>query len=517
MWSCSEVSEIIKYETSDIKTGFELDPETTATYEEVIDYYKSLAAVIPQILVQEIGQTDSGKPLHSVIVSKSGFSPYALHKDDKLTLFVNNAIHPGEPCGVDASMMLARDLIKNDSLSSILDHVNLIIIPVYNVGGSLNRGSHSRANQVGPKAYGFRGNSKNLDLNRDFIKADSKNAHAFTKFYTDYSPDVFIDNHTSNGADYQYVLTLIATQKDKLSAPLADLMTKDMLPQLYDKMENDQYQMTPYVYSRGVPDEGIYGFLDYPRYSSGYTTLHNSIGFISETHMLKPYKDRVWSTYHFMKNVMLYMQSHNTAIKEARADAISKVQTQDSFALDWTIDASIVDTIAFKGYEAGYKPSEVTGQDRLYYDRSKPFTKPVAHFNSYKPSVVVKKPTAYLIPQAYDNVVQRLKNSGVIVGTLGQDTTVDVEHYYIDSYETRKSPYEAHFLHYNVKVSTKKQPWTYYNGDSIVYVNQPINRLNVETLEPQGADSFFAWNFFDGILMQKEYFSPYVFEDTAAK
>ena len=35
-------------------------------------------------------------------------------------------------------------------------------------------------------------------------------------------------------------------------------------------------------------------------------------------------------------------------------------------------------------------------------------------------------------------------------------------------------------------------------------------------LEPTGDDSFFAWNFFDGILQQKEGYSDYRWDDVAA-
>ena len=55
----------------------------------------------------------------------------------------------------------------------------------------------------------------------------------------------------------------------------------------------------------------------------------------------------------------------------------------------------------------------------------------------------------------------------------------------------------------------------YYKGDYIIPTDQIAVRYLVETLEPEAPDSFFAWNFFDGILQRKEYFSDYLFEDTA--
>jgi hypothetical protein len=57
----------------------------------------------------------------------------------------------------------------------------------------------------------------------------------------------------------------------------------------------------------------------------------------------------------------------------------------------------------------------------------------------------------------------------------------------------------------------------FYEGDYLVFTDQIKNRYIIETLEPQATDSFFAWNFFDSTLGQKEHFSDYVFEDVAAQ
>jgi len=125
--------------------------------------------------------------------------------------------------------MLFRDyLAKPDLFKPLLDKVVIVAIPVYNVDGCLNRGSYSRANQDGPESYGFRGNARNYDLNRDFVKCDSRNARTFNQIFRTWNPDIFVDNHTSNGADYQYVMTLIATQHNKLEAPLGEFLQNTM-------------------------------------------------------------------------------------------------------------------------------------------------------------------------------------------------------------------------------------------------------------------------------------------------
>ena len=497
------------------ETVFERDNKTTATYGEAITYYEELS-MHKHVQMLAIGSTDSGYPLHEVVVTNDGvFDPQEISKAGKVVMLVNNAIHPGEPCGVDASMMLARDLLANRA--NLLEHAVVVIIPVYNIGGALNRGKYSRANQNGPEAYGFRGNAKNLDLNRDFIKSDSKNARAFAMIYHKWKPQIFIDNHTSNGADYQYTMTLIPTQKDKLHPTLASHMSDRLLPSLYQKMEEKNYEMTPYVYAmHEIPDKGIMGFLDLSRYSSGYASLHHAISFMPETHMLKEYKDRVRSTYAFMESMLEYISKEYSELLHNFKLAREQSSYQNTWPLQYELDKEDVGQLTFKGFEAKYKTSGVTGMDRLYYDRSAPYTKSIPYYNTYKAAIQVDKPMAYVIPQAYSEIIELMELNGVEVQRLAADTVIELDMYYIEDYSSTSKPYEGHYLHHSVEVKTERQSVQFYKGDYKIVTDQVANRYIVETLEPQGPDSFFAWNFFDGTLMQKEHFSAYVWEDLAA-
>jgi hypothetical protein len=507
----------IAMETSAQITPYESSgKKETATYDQAIAHYTMLAKTYPQAKLLTYGSTDFGKPLHVLVLSRDKvFDPAAVKKADKRVLLINNGIHPGEPEGIDASMMLARDLLKDDSLPK---DVVICIIPVYNIDGSFNRTSTSRANQNGPVAYGFRGNSKNYDLNRDFIKSDSKNSLAFQQIFNTWQPEIFVDTHTSNGADYQYTMTLIPTHKDKMTTVLANYLNKTMLPSLYEKMAAEGYEMTPYVNSvEETPDAGITGFLESPRYSTGYTTLHNTIGFMPETHMLKAYDKRVDATYKLLKVYVNVVERDAKLIGENKKQADQNVAKQERFAIDWKLNNKVYETFDFKGYAAKYKPSEVSGLDRLYYDRNEPYTKPIKYWNTFDASTTVNKPKAYIIPQAWSKVVDLLKLNNVKVSTLGADQKIDAELYYIADYKTATKPYEGHYPHSAVKLNPVKESLQYYKGDFIVYVDQPSNRYIVETLEPQAMDSFFNWNFFDSILTMKEHFSAYVFEDTAAE
>lgn len=510
--SCSIES---KKETVDFTTIFEKsEGKQTATYDETIQYYTDLAEIYPEISIQAIGNTDSGKPLHIVTLNPDKDFDFESIRKTKRILFINNGIHPGESDGIDATMMLYRDIV-NGKIETPKNTV-LVTIPIYNVGGSLNRNSTTRTNQNGPESYGFRGNARNYDLNRDFIKSDTKNARTFAQIFHLVQPDVFIDNHVSNGADYQYILTHLFTQHNKLGGPLGDYIHNNIMPALEQKLANKNWDITPYVnvFNR-VPEAGFSQFMDYPRYSTGYITLWNTLGMMVETHMLKPYKQRVEGTYELMKSMIEIVETNAEEIKSLREKQFEAYSKATTYPLDWEIDTTKSSTLLFKGFEGSRITSEITGAERLKYDRTKPFTKYVIYQDYFKPKIEVDIPKVYVIPQGWWNVIDLLKLNNIDMQTLEKDSVITVQSYKIESYDTRKQPYEGHFLHYNIKLRQETETIQFSKGDYIVFTNQNGLRYLLETLEPQAPDSFFNWNFFDTILQQKEGFSPYVWEDMA--
>lgn len=504
---------------SQLITPFERDSQQTATYAEIIDFYQKLDKSSPYIRMFESGTTDIGKPLHTVVLATDkAFTPEKARKQGKLILFINNGIHPGEPEGIDATMLFLRKYAGLPTFRTFLEKVVIVAIPVYNVDGCLNRSAFSRANQNGPASYGFRGNAQNLDLNRDFVKCDSKNAQSFNQIFAYWNPDVFIDNHTSNGSDYQFTMTLIASQHNKMQPDLGKYMQEKMIPELTQLMKGRNWDLAPYIESvEETPDNGIFAFLETPRFSTGYAALHNTMGFIPETHMLKPFPRRVWATYDLLDCVLSFMRTNASDIQAIRTKVNLSVQQQKVFPIRWELDTTQKASFHFKGFEAKYKPSDVSGLPRLYYDRNQPFSKDIPFWDEYKVTQYITAPKYYVIPQAYSKVIERLKWNGIKMQTLAKDTVLEVELYKLSNVQNATRPYESHFLHGSVEVAPFMQKKQYYKGDFLIEMNQTKNRFIVETLEPQAPDSYFAWNFFDGILQQKEYFSDYVFEDLAAE
>lgn len=256
--------------------------KATSTYFEKIEFYKALSKKFHLIKFKTMGFTDAGYPLNLILVNNNkDFEPSSWHSHHKVVILINNGIHPGEPDGIDASMMLVRDIVNKKI--TLPYNVALGIIPVFNIGGALNRNSFSRANQNGPESYGFRGNAQNLDLNHDFIKCDSKNARSFTEIFHFLNPDILIDNHVSDGADYQHVMTLITTQYDKLGKELGTWVKTTFEPKLFTGMKDKGWDMAPYANVEDTdPSNGFAQFYDSPRYSSGYAALFSTISFMPE-------------------------------------------------------------------------------------------------------------------------------------------------------------------------------------------------------------------------------------------
>ncbi|MGN6568414.1 MAG: M14 family metallopeptidase [Flavipsychrobacter sp.] len=489
----------------------------SATYQQAIDYYKQLCAKYPTLKMEETGSTDTYYPLHVVYYSNDEhFDRLRWKKQGKIILLINNGIHPGEPDGIDACMMMLRDAASGKI--KIPDNVALAVIPVFNIGGALNRNSYSRANQNGPEAYGFRGSAQNLDLNRDFIKLDAKATRSLVALFHKLDPEIFIDNHVSDGADYQHVMTLLATQHNKLGGTLGKYMDKTFVPMVYADMKKKGYDLVPYVNDfNSTPDHGWTEFYDLPRFSSGFAAMWQTMAFVPETHMLKPYKQRVIATYDLMCSFIKLVSQHADVIQEVRMKDREAMFKKTTFTLNWKPDTSRYTMTPFKGYAAEYKKSEVSGLPRLYYDRSKPFTKEVPFYNYFIPTQKVTAPKAYIIKQGWDDVIDRLKRNEVAMQQLDRDTTLELSVYHIEKYETVQHPYEKHYLHKDVQVQKTTEKIKLIKGDYIIPTDQLARRYLVETLEPTAPDAFFAWNFFDAVLQEKEYFSDYVFEETAAK
>ena len=487
------------------------------TYDELMTTYKALEAKYTQAKLVPYGQSDGGKPIHLFVIDGNGeFSATEIRKRGKKILFILNGIHPGEPDGIDASVEFAEELLMDSELRKHLSKITVVIIPVYNVDGMLVRGN-TRANQNGPEESGFRATARNLDLNRDCIKADSRNTKALLRLFDEWKPEFFIDTHVSNGADYRYVMTYIPTAPDKLEEPQKIYMMNELIPKIRESMKNSGYEMAPYVNMIGeTPESGIAAFIDTPRYTTGLASLFGILSFTTEAHMLKPFPDRVKATKAFITFLYQELAQNYDKISALKLQSAYSVEKAEGFFLNYENDYSRFENINFKGYEAEYRPGEASGGVRVFYNRNKPTEKEIKHYPHLRGKNFTSKPAAYVIPQAWPEIADRLKWNGVNVEVLDEDSTFTAEIYFIEEY---KGPtlYEGRSIINPVRIRTEKKTFTATKGDFIVETGTDKDKFLMMALEPLCRDSYFQWGFFSSVLEQKEYFSDYVFEETAAQ
>jgi hypothetical protein len=487
------------------------------TYPELISHLKKLDKEHKEIKMFNMGKSDYGLPIYLFVVNAEKDSIKTFLKAKQSTsILINNAIHPGEPDGINATLIWIDEWISYGKPTRTKEGKALPVIafiPAYNVGGMMNRSSTSRANQNGPVEYGFRGNARNLDLNRDFIKMDSENAFTFAKIYHALDPDVFVDNHVSNGADYQYTLTYISSMKERLAPSLRELTYGNCIPVLEKNIAQRKFDLFPYVELKGeTPETGLVAFNDLPRYAMGYASLFHSLSFTVETHMLKPFPERVQATYVFLDELINWSILNEKAIEQAREEAIKWSNEQNYFYYNYSLTEKR-DSILFKGFEYSKPVDLTTGLPRLFYDRSKSYYKYIPHYKTHLAKSEFNIPSYFVIARQERLVIDRLRQNNVQFYIVQTDSSIHGNLFRINDYKSLTKPYEGHFKHHTISSEYFSTKVSLKPGDIIIPTKQKARKYILSTLIPDAEDSFFSWNFFDSYLQQKEYFSSYVFID----
>jgi hypothetical protein len=508
----------IKREETQSLAELKFDQNETVTYHEAVEHYKKLADHYKEAAFLEYGLTDAGKPLHLFVMSNDGvFNIQSIKKSGRSVVLINNGIHPGEPEGIDASIWFADDVLRNhNNMFSLLDNTVICIIPVYSIGGALNRSAFHRTGQTTPREVGYRGNAQQLDLNRDFVKMDTKNAKAFAEIFRTWDPDVFLDTHTTNGTDHPYTITLIEYQPDALPKNPGNFFRNEFIPHLYAEMAKTDYEMIPYVnYTNTSPKDGLELMPQSPRFSTGYTGLFNTFSFMTENQIYKPFPDRVRSVYHFLIAFADFTNQHAETILLLRKEAAETISRQKEFVLEWKKDTSRFDRIKYRGYEGEIGISPITGFERFGFNREKPYDTVVPYFGYHLPALSATAPDFYILPSAWDKAVENLRINHVEMQQLAKDTTIEVERYHFSDVETSTWQNNGHRVHTKFTMERHIEKVDFYEGDYVIPMNQPANYYIVSVLEPEAPDSFFRWNFFDPCLEQREYFSSFGFEENA--
>ncbi len=495
---------------------------TTPSYADTLTYLKRLEEAAPgKIRLQTFGVSPQGRPMMAVIANANGvFTPEGARAAKLPVVLVQAGIHPGEIEGKDAGLMLLRDFAVTGKSPHLLDQVVLVFIPVFSVDGHENSSPYNRINQNGPDSMGFRGQSQYLNLNRDYVKADSPEMRAWLSLWRHWRPDFLTDVHTTDGADYQYDLTWYLEDPNKLDAAVSDWQQKAMAA-VVPAYEKRGHLASIYLEFKDEKDprQGIVNFGSGPRFSTGYAALQNRPALLIETHMLKSYAVRVRAAYDLVALMLEHIGRDPAALlaATAKADADTIARAQNTAArVPLTFKQDLAYTpFALKGYAFRQSPSDISGSGWIQYDPAKPVTVEIPNWNRLQPDVSVAPPAAYAIPAQWTNVIARLRDHGIAYKRLDCAITVDAQGYQLSDPKWATQPFEGHLMLRSVTTDPVSRHETLPAGSVIVPLDQPAANVAIELLEPDAPDSLLRWGLLDSSFEIKEYGEPRVVEKLA--
>ena len=497
----------------------------TPRYDETVRFCQRLAAASDLIDYRSFGLSPEGRELPLVIASKDGtFTPQEARAAGKLIVLVQNCIHAGECAGKDASLMLLRDIAITKTRKGLLDHTVLLVVPIFNVDGHERFSPDSRINQNGPIEMGWRVTSRNLNLNRDYIKADAAEMRAWLSLWNAWRPDLHFDNHTTDGGNWQYDLMYTADTSPTAAPPVARWLENVLYPQLIPALEADGH--LPAVFFGLIdskdPSKGIRSGPFSPRFSTGYVSIRNRPSILVETHMLKPYRTRVIVHYNIMLRTLELLNRDPHSLREAiRTADESTVRLGTKYDPDRRLPVAVGrsdDSVpfSFKGYANRRELSDVSGDVRIVYDDTKPIEIDTVWHNGMKVTKAVNPPLAYIIPPQWTEVIGLVKAHGLRSERLAKPTTVEVESYRFSDVSFAGRPFEGRFrARFQTEMIVERR--TFPAGSVVVPLDQPDAKVAIHMLEPDAPDSLASWGFFNAIFEQKEYAEHYILEDLARR
>ncbi len=522
--------ELIKSESHKWQTPIEKSNFTfTPTHAETMKWLSKLVASSDLLTMLKIGESPNGLDINMVIAStESNRSANALARSNKPMLLAQAGIHAGEIDGKDAGMMLLRD-IAHGNQKELIEKVNLLFIPILSVDGHERSSPYNRVNQRGPSNMGWRTNAQNLNLNRDYTKLDTRELQSAIKVINDYDPDLYMDIHVTDGADYQYDITYGYMADHGYSPNISRWLEGTFRPAVDGGLANWGHIPGPLMFSVGGGDFSK-GNLDYafgPIFSHAYGDARHLPTILVENHSLKPYRQRVLGTYILLQETLKALERNSKELE--RAIVLDRSSRPEKIPLGWEVPqfsesrrfgesgsgekleiSGPVDSMLLLGVKSEMKSSSNTGGEYLQWT-GKPYQKMIPYFKSDKASRWVDIPKTYYLPPSWSDVINRLEMHGIEMTYLGQPKTITVEKYHVENPEISKRAFEGR-VKMEATVSGVVTEESFPKGTAVISTDQPLGILATLLLEPDGSDSFFQWGFFMSILSRTEYIESYAVE-----
>lgn len=489
-------------------TGF----RTTPRYDETVAYLRRLVAASPQLKMVSIGRSDEGREVWLVIASKErAFTPDALRRTGKPTLFAQGGIHAGEMDGKDAGLMLLRDMTVRGTKRELLDRANFLFVPIFNVDGHERFSRYSRINQRGPEESGWRTTARNLNLNRDYVKADTLEMRAMIQSLRAWQPDLYADLHVTDGADYQYDITY-GWNVGGYSPAITAWLESAFRPAVDAGLSAMGHIPGPLIFTDD-PLSGIGAGQADPRLSNGYGDARHLPSVLIENHSLKPYDQRVLGTYVFLEHALRILGRDGASLRSAVAS--DRASRPAAVALTWRAPDGDPEMIEILGIESRRTLSPITGDVRMEW-----LGKPVRMRAPLRKATVVatsvSRPEAYWIPAAWRDVISMLDLHGVAYERIAAPRDVDVEMLRLSEPKHEALQFEGH-VRVAAKTTPERRRERFPVGSVRVPTDQPLGTFAVLLLEPASTDSLFQWGFFNSILSPTEYVEAYIMEPMAER
>lgn len=497
------------------KTGLTDSPN----YHQTVEWLRKLAAATPLIELRFFGGTPGGRVLVAVIAKKSGS-----HDDSskptplRPTLLAQAGIHSGEIDGKDAGLMLLRDIAFGGK-AHLLDKANFVFVPVFNADGHERASEWNRPNQRGPVRQGWRTTAQNLNLNRDYMKADAPEMQAMLRLINEWKPSLYLDLHVTDGIDYQYDITYGFHGWDGTptwSSQGAAWLDQIWRPAVDAALAAAGHIPGPLVFAVNNRDltQGLtLGPAD-PRFSNAYGDLRGIPTVLVENHSLKPYKQRVLGTYVLLEASLKALGDHAAAVQKAiAADTAARPAV---LPVNWTANPEATTKIDFKGIAYEEYPSPASGAKEVRWLGTPKLYQDLPIHWTTKPGAVLHRPKAYWISTTHLSIFQKLTSHGISFSQVFEPTTREFEFYRLVDPKPAAQPFEGRHL-VSTKIRRETRTETFPAGSVRVPTDQPLGNLAMALLEPECNDSLFAWGFFPEILQRTEYIEGYVVAPMAEK
>ena len=498
------------------KTNYQYTPN----YADTIAYAKKLAEASSFIEYRTFGKSGQGRHLPLLIASESGAaSPSGAHQANKAVVLIQACIHSGEPDGKDAGFALLRDVAITKTHAGLLKNVVLLFIPIYNTDGHERSTPFNRINQNGPAEMGWRTTSTYQNLNRDYMKADTPETRAWLRLWNEWQPDLFIDCHVTDGADYRSNITYHHEHHAGIDEGVLqwerEIFGQRVVPAT-EAAGNVISWYLEFIDNRDLT-LGTRDFNGSPRFSTGYVPLRNRPAILIETHMLKDYRSRVIGTYDFLRSALEEVNRDPKRLIEVGIEADQRaIALGKNGGNKYPVQFDLTDeTTPFhlKATKNQTEQSDVSGDLRVIFGKE-PIDLTIPMYQTFRIRTAIAPPVGYIVPVQWSDVIEVIREHGLKFKTLSKEAEFEVESYRFINVQWPAGPFEGrHMPSFDVAVVNESRK--FLPGSLVVPLAQPLAKLAMSLLEPQAPDSFTRWGFFNAIFEHKEYAEPYILESLA--